>query len=117
MDLNGLTGVVGLVALVIVVVDFLRNLTSGKARLNAIVTQLCAWVGGLVAVFLYGESQLGDTIKVGEQTLDHTDTATKVIIGLMIASIASTVVNVKKALDSSDSAVVPPLLPPKPPEG
>lgn len=117
MDLTGLTGVVGLVALVLVFVDFLRQVTSLPGSKNAVVTQIVAWVAGLVAVFLYGESQLGDTIKVGEQTLDKTDTATKVIIGLMIASIASTVVNVKKALDSSDSAVVPPLLPPKPPEG
>jgi type IV secretory pathway VirB2 component (pilin) len=110
MDLSGLTGVVGLAALVITIIDFLRNATAGKAGLNAVVTQVCAWIAGLVAVFLYAESQLGDGITIGDTTLDHADTATKIIIGLGIASIASTFVKLTKSIDNTDSNKQPPLV-------
>jgi hypothetical protein len=109
MDLTGVMGVVGLAALVLTLVDFLKNLTSGKAGLNAVVTQLCAWVAGLVAVFLYAESELGDGIAIGTTTLDHADFATKVIVGLAVASIASTFVKLTKSIDNSDSNKQPPL--------
>jgi hypothetical protein len=109
MDLTGIMGTVGLIALTLKVLDFLKNLTSGKAGLNSVVTQLCAWVAGIVAVFLYGESQLGDGVVVGSITLDHADTATKIIIGLSIASVGSAVFDFKKAFDRSDSAKQPSL--------
>ncbi len=78
--------------------------------MNAVVTQLAACVAGLVAVFLYGESQLGDGVKIGDTTLDHADTATKIIVGLGIASIASTFVKLTKSIDNSDSNKQPPLV-------
>ena len=112
MDLTGLTGVVGLAALTITVVDFLKNLTAGKEGRNAVVTQAAAWIAGLIAVFLYGSSQLGEGITIGNTTLEHADVATKVIIGLGIASIASTFVKLTKSIDSSDSNKQPPLLGP-----
>jgi len=110
VDLTGLTGVIGLAALVIAFIDFLRNATAGKVGLNAVVTQLCAWIAGLVAVFLYAESQLGVGVVLGDTTLDKADTATKIIVGLGIASIASTFVKLTKSIDSSDSNKQPPLL-------
>lgn len=109
MDLTGLTGVVGLAALVLVLVDFLKNLTAGKDGRNAVVTQLAAWIAGLIAVFLYAGSQLGEGITIGDETLEHADTATKIIIGLGIASIASTFVKFTKSIDNSDSNKQPPL--------
>ena len=113
MDLSGLVGTVGLVALVWKFIDFLRNVTSWSdpaARKN-VITQVCAWVAGLAAVLLYGESQLGESVTVGTKTLEDADTATKIIIGLMVASLASATVDIKKAIDGSDSAKQPPLLP------
>lgn len=112
MDLTGIVGTVGLVALVWKFIDFLRNVTSigqPESRKN-VITQLCAWVAGLIAVFLYGESQLGDGVTVGPTTLDHADGATKIIIGLMVASLASSAVDFKKAFDNTDSSKQPPLV-------
>lgn len=109
MDLTGIMGVVGLAALTLTVVDFLRNLTPNGHDYNAAITQVAAWVAGLIAVFLYGESQLGDGITIGSTTLDHADTATKIIVGLSIASIASTFVKFTKSIDDSDSNKQPPL--------
>jgi len=109
MDLTGIMGVVGLAALTLTFVDFLKNLFAGKEGRNAVVTQAAAWLAGLVAVFLYAESQLGDGISIGDTTLDNADTATKVIVGLSVASIASTFVKLTKSIDSSDSNKQPPL--------
>jgi len=110
VDLTGIMGVVGLAALTLTFVDFLKNLTPPDHNYNAAITQLVAWVAGLVATLLYGASQLGDTITIGNTTLDHADTATKVIVGLSIASIASTFVKLTKSIDSSDSNKQPPLI-------
>jgi hypothetical protein len=112
MDLTGIMGVVGLAALTLTFVDFLKNLTPPDHDYNAAITQVVAWVSGLVAVFLYGESQLGDTITIGTTTLDHADTATKIIVGLSVSSIASTFYKFSKSVDSSDSNKQPPLLGP-----
>jgi hypothetical protein len=109
MDLTGIMGVVGLAALTLTFVDFLRNLTPADHNYNAAITQIVAWVAGLVAVFLYGESQLGETITIGKTTLDHADTGTKIIVGLSIASIASTFVKFTKSIDNTDSNKQPPL--------
>lgn len=109
MDLSGLTGVVGLVALVWKFVDFLKNVTPAGRNVNAAITQLVVWVAGLAAVFLYGESQLGNTVTIGDITLENADTPTKIIVGLSIGAIASAAVDVKKAIDSGDSSKQPPL--------
>jgi hypothetical protein len=115
MDLTGLTGVVGLAALTLTVVDFLKNLTPPDHDFNSAITQAVAWIGGVVVVFLYGASQLGDGIAIGSTDLEHADTATKVIVGLGIASIASAFVKLTKSIDNTDSNKQPPLVgPPKP---
>ena len=112
MDLTGIMGVVGLAALTLTFVDFLKNLTPPDHDYNSAITQLVAWVAGLVAVFLYGESQLGDTITIGKTTLDHADTATKIIVGLSIASLGSTFYKLTKSIDNTDSNKQPPLIGP-----
>lgn len=109
MDLTGIMGVVGLAALTLTFVDFLKNLTPPDHNYNSAITQAVAWIAGLVAVFLYGESQLGGTIAIGDRTLDQVDTPTKIIVGLSIASIASTFVKLTKSIDNTDSNKQPPL--------
>lgn len=112
MDLTGIMGVVGLAALTLTFVDFLKNLTPPDHNYNAAITQAVAWIAGLVAVFLYGASQLGDTITIGDATLEHADFGTKVIVGLSIASIASSFVKLTKSIDNTDSNKQPPLVGP-----
>lgn len=109
MDLSSITGTVGLIALTWKFIDFLKNLTPKDHNYNAAITQVVVWIAGLVAVLLFGESQLGEGVTVGTQTLENADTATKIIVGLMVGSIASSAVDIKKAIDGSDSAKQPPL--------
>jgi hypothetical protein len=110
MDLTGIMGVVGVVTLTWKFIDFLKGLLDGTDGRKASITQLVVWISGIAAVFLYAESQLGDTVTIGKTTLDHADSATKLIVGLMIGSIASATVDVKKAIDNTDSSKQPPLI-------
>lgn len=109
MDLTTITGTVGLLALVWKFIDFLKQLTPPDKNYNAAITQAVVWVAGLAAVFLYSESQLGEGVTIGNITLEDADTPTKIIVGLMVGSLASGVVDIKKAIDSSDSSKQPPL--------
>lgn len=104
-------GLVGMVALVWKVVDWLRLLTSLRTHRSAVTTQLLAWVGAIVVVFLYGASEFG-TFQVPGTELLLADVGgwSKVILGLAIGSTASAVVDVKQAVDNADSAAKPPLL-------
>src|SRR5262245_33414841 len=108
MDLTTLTGSVGLLPPVWKFIDFLQNVTPKDHDYNAAITQIVVWVSGLLAVFLYAESQLGDSVSIGAITLDHADTPTKIIVGLMVGSLSSAAVDFKKAFDGSDSAKQPP---------
>lgn len=98
-----------LLALVWKFVDFLKALTNKQT--NTAVTQLVVWAGGIAAVFLAGASQFAPEINVGTHTLEALDGATKLFVGLMIGSATSAAFDVKKALDGSDSAAQPKLLP------
>lgn len=109
MDLQGITGVIGLVALVWKFIDFLKQLTPPDKNYNAAITQVVVWVSGIAAVFLFGASQFGDSVSVGAHSLDKMDTPTKLILGLMIGSIASSTVDFKQAFDNTDSSKQPPL--------
>lgn len=98
------------------VVDFLRELTNLKTQKSAVVTQATAWLGGIIIVVLASHAKVSaDLVLPGMSTaLGHLDGSSQVLYGLMVASLGSSAVDVKQALDRSDSAVKPPLLPPTP---
>jgi hypothetical protein len=73
-----------------------------------VVTQLAAWLGATAVVFLYSASDFG-TFSIGDIAINNMEWSTKLILGLAIGSAASVGTDVKKAIDSSDSAAVPPL--------
>jgi len=77
---------------------------------SAVVTQVLAWGGGIFAVYLVEFAGLGRAFSLGTQSLVEMGGWAKVLIGLMSASTLSTVNEIKKALDNTDSAVTPPLL-------
>ena len=105
-----IAGLVGLSTLGIKFVDFLRQLSNFSTQKSAIVTQLVSWVGMIAAVFLYGESQFGDTVTVAEINLENMDAPTKLLLGLVLGSVASVIVDFKQARDNNDDASRPPLI-------
>lgn len=110
MDLTTITGTVGLLALVWKFIDFLKQLTPKDRNVNAAITQIVVWVSGLAAVFLYSASQLGESVMIGSVALEDADTPTKIILGLMVGSLASASVDIKKAIDGGDTSKQPPLV-------
>jgi hypothetical protein len=104
------TGMIGLAALGWKFVDFLRMLANVKTNVSGVITQLVAWIGMILAVFLFGESQFGNTVTVASITLDKMDTPTKFLLGLVLGSTASALVDFKQAFDNTDDASKPPLI-------
>lgn len=103
-------GYVGLVALVWKFVDFLRLLANFATQKSAVITQITAWVGGIIGVFLYASTGFAANTKIGDTMLDKYNGTSLIVIGLMIASTASALVDFKQARDATDSAAKPRLL-------
>lgn len=99
---------VQMAALVFAVINFLKFLRAGDS--NGWMTQLIVWVAGLVVVLLTAQTDFASGIPVGDQMLDTLNIASLIFLGLSISSIASFGVEVKKALDGSDSAAKPNLI-------
>jgi hypothetical protein len=95
--------------LVFTFVNFLRFLVARDW--SAVVTQLIAWASGVVAVFLVRATDFASGIKVGDKTLNQVGFWSAFLLGLIATSVLSTVNEVKKAIDQTDSARVPKLLP------
>jgi hypothetical protein len=100
--------VLGLV--VYTLTNLLKYLRAGDW--NGVVTLLGGWLVGLAAVWLVGATDWGATITVGgTKTLDMLSVAEKVLAGLVVVSAASTVYDLKKSFDNTDSAQTPSLVP------
>jgi hypothetical protein len=94
------------------VIDFLREVTNFKTQRSAVLTQLSAWVGGIILVVLASHAKVStDLVLPGMSTaLGHLDGASQVLYGLMVASLGSSGVDLKQAFDNKDSAAKPSLL-------
>lgn len=94
------------------VIDFLRELTDFGTNKSSIVTQATAWGGGILLVVVAAHAQVTQTLTLpGIATpLGKLDAGSIVLVGLLASSLASSIVDVKQAVDGSDSAVKPPLL-------
>ena len=116
METIVIAGLVGLLATAKKLVDLARyaaNLGRDPLARSSVVTQLCAWVGSTAAVFLYGASQYGARVQVDGLAVSDMNGWTKLLTGITVGSLASLVADWTKARDDSDSAALPPLLPPK----
>src|SRR5438128_8970612 len=90
-------------------VQFIKNLTN---RLwDPALTQVLAWVFGILLVALAVHASLASTIKIWGTTLDKLNWASLLLLGLSLSSFSSALVEVKKAVDRNDSAVQPSLAP------
>ena len=103
-------------ALVWKVIDFLRMLANPKTNKSGITTQLAAWVGGVVVVILGAHAEVSSSLVLpGADTALHSiDFASQILLGLLISSFASTIVDVKQAIDNKDTSSMPPLVNPSP---
>lgn len=107
----------GALGFVKAVVDLVKYVRAGNV--NGWVTQLAVWAAGIIVVVLLSHSDFGDTVTVGNVTLDLASGATLILAGLGLGSAAMLANEFKSAIDSSDTAAKPELVPPpseNPPE-
>ena len=98
-------------ALVWKVVDFIRMLFNFKNQKSGILTQVSAWIGGIILVIVASNASVTkDLILPGaNQTLNTLDFASQILLGLLISSVASASVDIKQAIDCTDTAAKPPM--------
>lgn len=102
------------------VIKFLGLIKAVTNRdVNSAVTILGAWAAGAGALFLAGATVWSHTkgFDIGGFTLSDLDGPSKFVAGAMLGSTGSVVYDVKKALDGTDSASEPKLLPGAPDNG
>ena len=97
-----------LLALIKKLIDFLRYASAGDV--NGVVTQLVTWGGGVGAVLLVAQTDWASGIDVGNMTLATLNVWSLLFVGLTLSSGAGVVHDVTKAVDGSDSAVLPKLV-------
>ena len=105
--------IVVLATLVWQVIDFLRELTNWRTNKSAVITQASAWVGGVLIMLIGAHAAVTQhlTFPGMDRPLGSLDGASIILAGLLASSLASSLVDVKQALDTTDSAVKPALLP------
>lgn len=89
-------------------VDFLKYLRAGDS--NGYLTQAVVWGAGIGASFLIAKSGLaGDVVieQLSPKKLGDYNAWALVLLGLASGSLGSVLVDVRKAVDSSDSAKTP----------
>ncbi len=95
--------------LVLKLMDFMRYLLARDA--NGVVTQLGAWVFGAVALMLAAKTDWAASIPIGGLALAKLNIWSQIFAGMAIASGGSFLKDVTKAVDNSNSAAIPTLLP------
>ena len=104
----------GSLALVKAPIDFLKYLRAKDT--NGAITQLCVWLSGIAVVMLLRASDFAATFDVGGIPLSAANPGTVVLAGLGLGASAMLVNDFKQAVDGSDSASKPMLVPPRPPD-
>jgi hypothetical protein len=106
---DALTAAVLFGAFVLKLVDFIKSAAARDA--NGLTTIVIGWLAGVGAVFVFSLTQWADEIRVGDETLQDLSGASKIVLGLVATSVAGYFYDVKKALDRTDTASTPRLLP------
>lgn len=101
--------VIAMGALTLKLIDFLRYVRA--ADINGICTQLAAWIAGVVVVLLVAQTDWADGISVGDMNLHTLGFWSLVFYGLSAGSGASLVKDSLKAVDNTNSAAIPTLVP------
>ena len=101
------------VALIWKLTDFLKQLTNRKWP--AVLTQLVAWIAGFIVIVLFAHSAYAAHLIIHGLRFDHVSWVDQLLAGLLMGSGGSASYDLKRALDNSDSAATPSLVPPKTP--
>lgn len=104
------TPLVALGTIVFCLINFLKAARVGDW--SSVTTQLAAWVAGVVGVVLAAHTDFAHGIAFGDFTLNNVNGPSQVFLGLVASSALGVVTELKKAIDNTDSAAQPPLLPP-----
>lgn len=95
-------------ALVKKVVDFVKYGANGD--INAVITQLVGWLTGVLVVWAAAQSDFGAAIVVNGTSLGMLNIWSQALVGVNLASTAGVGWDVIKAVDASNSAIVPNLM-------
>jgi hypothetical protein len=98
-------------ALTLKVIDFLRY--ARAADMNGCLTQLSAWIAGVVVVLLAAQTDWAAGINIGDRNLHVLGFWSLVFYGLSAGSGASIAKDALKAVDNTNSAAIPTLVPMK----
>lgn len=90
--------------------DFIKYLRARDT--NGYVTQLAVWLAGIGVTLLIKISDFAGNFDIGGVVLNDANTGTVILAGLGLGSAAMLVNEVKKAIDSNDSAAKPDLVGP-----
>lgn len=90
-------------------VDFVRNLRGRD--MNAVLTQLLAWVSGIVVVWLAAHVDFASAVEVANVQLDQMSLWTQAALGVLLGSGASIGQDLLKAVDNTQSEAKPKLVP------
>lgn len=105
---------IGLGSTVVAAVNMLRYAVN--RNVNGVATLGAAWLGGWGMTALAAHSSVTDGVTLmGSQPIAATNWADQLLYGIAVASFGSFGVEVKKALDRSDNASKPRLIPPRRP--
>ena len=101
--------VVAMAALTLKIVDFIRYLRAGDK--NGVLTQLAAWIAGVLVVVLVAQTDWANGIAIGDMNLATLGFWSLVFYGLTAGSAASFTKDALKSFDNTNSAAIPTLLP------
>jgi hypothetical protein len=90
------------VALIWKIVDVVKYLLEKNRK--AVITQMGVWAAGISVVVLLAASDFAGGINVADYPLSSLNLASLVLLGLSVGSSASVAVDVKQAVDNTDSA-------------
>jgi ABC-type amino acid transport system permease subunit len=88
-------------------VDFVRQLRGRDV--SAVLTQLLAWVSGIVVVYLTAHVDFASAIEFANVQLDHMSLWTQTILGVLVGSVGSVVKDGFKAVDNTQTEASPSL--------
>jgi hypothetical protein len=100
-------------ALIWKIVDWIRELRNLPYSRSSVLTQLVAWLVGIGAVILASHAGVSEGLVLPgtDAALGVLDWPSQVLVGVLVASTASAGVDLKQAIDRSDSAAKPALVP------
>ncbi len=100
---------VAMVTLILKLIDFLRY-ARGR-DVNGMLTQLSTWVAGVVVLLLVAQTDWADGIQIGDRALGVLSFWSLVFYGMSAGSAASLTKDTLKAVDNTNSAAIPVLVP------